>query len=68
MLFRSKIEEESITSEISRDSAGRYCGYVDLGKQYYDPSGYYVLVRYIDADGKKKKDRLFLSVSMAERK
>lgn len=63
-----KIEEEPITAEISRESPGRYCGHIDLGKQYYDPAGYYVLVRYTDAGGKKKNDRLFLSVSMAERK
>jgi hypothetical protein len=24
---------------------GRYCGHVDLGKQYYVPASYYALVR-----------------------
>lgn len=41
---------------------GHYCGDVNLGKQYYVPANYYVLVLSTDADGKKRKERLSLSI------
>lgn len=61
-LLVGRIEEVPITAGLSKEEAGRYCGQVDLGRQYYSPSSYYVFVRYMTVDGKRKATRLFLSV------
>ncbi len=61
-LLVGRIEEVPITAGLSKEEAGRYCGQVDLGRQYYSPSSYYVFVRYITATGKRKSTRLFVSV------
>src|SRR5260370_19334034 len=41
-----RIRESATKVTLSLDSWGRYCGKVDLGKQYYHPSLYYVEVHY----------------------
>ena len=61
-LLVGRIEEEPIRSNLDRDQHGRYCGQVNLGEQYYIPASYYAFVRYTDAVGKRRKQRLFLSV------
>ena len=61
-LLVGRIEEVPITAGLSKEEAGRYCGQVDLGRQYYSPSSYYVFVSYIAATGKRKSTRLFVSV------
>ena len=61
-LLVGRIQEESIKTELAGDRLGRYCGHVNLGKQYYVPASYYAFVFYTDAAGRKKKERLFLSV------
>lgn len=53
---------EPITAQLSRVEAGRYCGSVDLGRQYYDPANYYVEIRFTDALGKTRKISFWVSV------
>lgn len=63
--FRSlvgRIEEVPITAGLSKEEAGRYCGQVNLGRQYYSPSSYYFFVRYTTATGKRQSARLFVAV------
>lgn len=62
-LLVGRIQEQPIKTELIRDRAGRYCGHVNLGKQHYVPASYYAFVFYTDAARRKKKTRLFLSVS-----
>ena len=66
-LLVGRIEEEPIRVQLTGDRVGRYCGHVDLGKQYYVPASYYAFVVYTDAAGKKRKERLFLSIGGAQR-
>ena len=61
-LLVGRIQEEPIKTELTGDRVGRYCGHVNLGKQYYVPASYSVFVFYTDATGRKRKARLFLSV------
>ena len=61
-LLVGRIEEEPIRVQLTGDRVGRYCGHVNLGNQYYVPAGYYVFVLYTDVAGKKRKERLFLSI------
>ena len=61
-LLVGRIEEVPITAGLSKEKAGRYCGQVDLGRQYYSPSSYYVFVRYTAATGKRQSARLFMAV------
>ena len=61
-LLVGRIQEEPIKTKLTGDRAGRYCGRVNLGKQYYVPASYYAFVFYTDAAGRKEKERLFLSV------
>jgi hypothetical protein len=61
-LLVGKIQEEPITAELTQDGVGRYCGRINIGRQYYAPSNYYVHVRYADATGKKRTVRFYLSV------
>ena len=51
-----------ISVQLSLDAAGRHCGNVDLGRQYYFPTNYDVVVRYVDAAAKKKKLGFWLSL------
>jgi hypothetical protein len=61
-LLVGRIQEEPIKAQLTKDQVGRYCGQVNLGKQYYVPASYYAFVRYTDGVGKKRRQRLFLSV------
>lgn len=61
-LLVGKIEERPIEAEIKGSLPGQFCGRVDLGKQYYVPAGYYVFLKYLDATGKRRKQRLFARV------
>lgn len=61
-LLVGRIQEEPIKTHLIEDRAGRYCGHVNLGKQYYVPASYYAFVSYTDAAGRKRKERLSLSV------
>jgi hypothetical protein len=61
-LLVGRIQEVPIKAQLAQDQPGRYCGHVNLGKQYYVPASYYAFVLYTDAGGKKRKVRLFLSV------
>ena len=61
-LLLGRIQEEPISVPLPQDQPGRYCGHVNLGKQYYVPASYYAFVVYTDAGGKKRKERLFLTV------
>ena len=61
-LLVGRIQEEPIRAQLEEDRVGRYCGHVNLGKQYYVPASYYVFVRYTDRAGRKRKERLFLSI------
>ena len=61
-LLVGRIQEKSISSQLTEDQMGRHCGQVSLGKQYYIPASYYAFVRYTDGAGKRRKQRLFLSV------
>lgn len=53
-------------AHLSHDGAGRYCGHVDLGKQYYDPANYETVVRYCETAGRKKKIEFFVTVKSAK--
>jgi hypothetical protein len=57
-----KIRESARKFPLSLDSLGRYCGKVDLGKQYYQPAFYYVEVHYTDSSGKRRTCRFFLTL------
>jgi hypothetical protein len=61
-LLVGRIHQQAIETTLTEDRVGRYCGHVNLGKQYYVPASYYAFVFYTDAAGRKKKERLFLSV------
>ena len=62
VLLVGKIQEEPIKAQLVWQQPGRYCGHINLGKRYYVPASYYSFVRYIDAAGHKRKERLFLAV------
>jgi hypothetical protein len=61
-LLVGRIQEDVIKVQFSPTEAGRYCGNVSFGGQYYSPSNYYIFARYIDAQGKRRTVRLFASV------
>lgn len=61
-LLVGKIEEKAIVAHLSYKGVGEYCGEIDLGRQYYSTSSYYVFVRYIDPAGNKRKKRFFVAV------
>jgi hypothetical protein len=56
-----KVRESAIEILLVLDSRGRYCGEVDLGKQYYHPAYYYIEIHYTDSSKRKKKCRFFLT-------
>ena len=62
VLLVGRIHEAPIKARLARDRIGRFCGQVNLGKQFYDPASYYALVSFTGADGRKRKKRLILSV------
>ncbi len=57
-----RIRERATKVTLSLDSLGRYCGKVDLGKQYYQPAFYYVEVHYTDSLRKRRTCRFFLTL------
>ena len=57
-----RIRESATKVTLSLDSWGRYCGKVDLGKQYYQPAFYYVEVHYTDSLRKRRTCRFFLTL------
>ena len=61
-LLVGRIEEKPIAAHLSQKRTGEYCGDLDLGRQYYSPSSYYVFVRYIDPANHKRKKRFFVAV------
>lgn len=61
-LLVGRIQEDPTQAQLSGDGLGRYCGHVDLGMQYYVPASYYAFVLYVDAAGRKRKERLFFSI------
>ena len=61
-LLVGKIEEKPIVAHLSLKGVGEYCGEIDLGRQFYSPSSYYVFVRYVDPAGNKRKKRFFVAV------
>lgn len=61
-LLVGRIAEAPVTTSLKQDGTGRYCGDVNLGRQYYRPANYRVFVRYIDAAGKKKSTDLSVAV------
>lgn len=67
-LLAGRIEEPPIRSALVQVTNGQYCGAVDLGKRYYDPSNYYVFVRYTEPTGRRRKQRLFVSIRSRARK
>jgi hypothetical protein len=60
-LLIGRIQEKPIKAHLAREEQGRYCGRVDLGKQYHFPANYYAFLRYADSEG-EKKERVFLTV------
>jgi hypothetical protein len=61
-LLAGRIEEKPIVAHLSHKGTGEYCGEIDLGRQYYSPSSYYVFVRYTDPADNKRKKRFFVAV------
>jgi len=61
-LLVGRIQEKPIKGRLTEHLTGRYCGQVNLGKQFDVPASYYAFVRYTDGAGKRKRQRLFLSV------
>ena len=57
-----RMQERPVIAQITQDSVGRYLGSVNLGRQYYNPAAYYTVLRYVDFNGKKKKERFLLWV------
>jgi hypothetical protein len=61
-----RIRESPQEFPFSPDGRGRYCGSVDLGKQYYQPASYYVMVHYTDHSGKRRTCRFFVTIKQAK--
>jgi hypothetical protein len=57
-----KIRERPTRALITESEVGRFCGNVDLGKQYYQPAFYYVYIRYTDTSGTRKKCNLSFAI------
>lgn len=62
VLLVGRIEEAPLTAHLSPNGVHRFCGHMDLGRQYYRPASYYAFVRYAEATGKKKSARLPVAV------
>jgi hypothetical protein len=62
-----RIEEQPIGAVLGETHNGEYCGHVDLGRQYYDPSSYYLFVRY-SHNGNKISQLLFVTAIGGSRK
>jgi len=57
-----RIVEDPITARLALESVGRYCGNVNLGRQYYRPMNFNVIIRYMDPAHQKRRAGLSLSV------
>ena len=57
-----RIREIPRSFPLSQNGLGRYCGYADLGKQFFEPSYYYVEIHYTDTSGKRRTCRFFLTL------
>ena len=57
-----RIAESPIRTRLARESVGRYCGDVNLGRQYYKPMNFYVGIRYVDPANKNRRVGLSVSV------
>lgn len=61
-LLVGRVQGRSIRVPLHEKSAGRHCGDIDLGFQYYRPANYAIVVRYSDDSEKRKHVRLRASV------
>ena len=61
-LLVGRIEEAPLTAHLTPNGVQRFCGRIDLSRQYYRPANYYGFVHYIEANGRKRSMRLFVSV------
>jgi len=57
-----RIQERPVVAQLTEKSVGKYVGRVNLGRQYYKPAAYYVVIHYLDLAGEKGKVRVLLSV------
>jgi len=57
-----KIRERATKVPLALDNSGRYCGRVNLGKQYYQPDYYYIDIHYIDGSRKRRRCSFFLTL------
>jgi hypothetical protein len=48
-----RITESPVSFSLSEKAANLYCADIDLGRQYYHPAYFHVLVRYTDSLGKQ---------------
>ncbi len=62
-LLVGRLEEAPLTAHLRQTGADRFCGQINLGRQYYHPASYYAFVRYVDGAGKKRSARLSLTVT-----
>ena len=61
-LLVGRIQERPLTVHLSPNGFDRFCGDINLGRQYYRPANYYVLVHYSQATGKKRTARMSVIV------
>lgn len=61
-LLVGRIEEAPLTAHLSPSGVHRFCGRIDLGRQYYRPASYYAIVHYAEPAGKKISARLSVTV------
>jgi hypothetical protein len=59
-----RIRESPQEFPFSPNGRGRYCGSVDLGRQYYQPASYHVMVHYTDNSGKRRTCRFFVTIKV----
>jgi hypothetical protein len=57
-----RIREDPRKFPLVPGNLGRYCGQVDLGKQYYQPAFYHVEVHYTDSSRKRRTCHFFLTI------
>jgi hypothetical protein len=57
-----KIRQAPIRGTMNEQTEGRYCGKINLGRQYYRPAFYHVTVEYADSSGKIRKWRFMLTM------
>jgi hypothetical protein len=55
-----KITERPSSFTLADESRGLYCAEIDLGKQYYEPSYYYVGIHFTDSSGNIRRSSFFL--------